>query len=371
MKPLDSPIRAFFCYAHADYWLIDTMKSTWATLEKNYGFEHFIDNHTHTGEDWNEDILKHLAAADVVFVFISEKSLNSKYIREKEYPLIRRKMADGTIDVISIYVEKCIWQDALGSSIKVIPFIHGHGAKAVKSFRTRQDGINLVRQAIFDKLRAKKRWPTYTPYRTKQNTAFEPPKNYAPPTQNSKKPQFLPFILFLSLIFGAWTYFSNSDKKNAGIELNPLPSTYDPKGSEDPVQYNGGNEPEPQPSIPSNPEPIKNQRSIICGSLPDIKSECYSGLKNQNQSIRDKYRSIRPIGMGFSVARTFERQKKRWVVLDTQGFAVSEHIFSHKDRVFSIEIFCNDRAGVWRKEKNGDWCKIGYLDVKGEFFEGE
>ncbi|MEL6943165.1 MAG: toll/interleukin-1 receptor domain-containing protein, partial [Bacteroidota bacterium] len=68
------------------------------------------------GQEWDTEIKKNLAAAQIILFLISDNFIASDYIMEEEYPKSLQRQADGKATIIPIIVDHCYWE--------VIPDIH-------------------------------------------------------------------------------------------------------------------------------------------------------------------------------------------------------------------------------------------------------
>lgn len=91
-------IPAFISYAHQDSKFLEELL---ACLNDDTHLELWYDKKIRPGSFWNTEILKQLDRADIVMLLISNNSLSSQYINEKE---IKRTLQRDNCAKVGIYI---------------------------------------------------------------------------------------------------------------------------------------------------------------------------------------------------------------------------------------------------------------------------
>jgi hypothetical protein len=78
------PIRICFCYAHEDENLLDRLKVHLKVLQRQMLIDTWYDREISAGAEWEQEIDKHLKAADILLLLVSPDFIASDYCYGKE-----------------------------------------------------------------------------------------------------------------------------------------------------------------------------------------------------------------------------------------------------------------------------------------------
>jgi len=103
-------MKGFISYAHADYDAYEAFCRAVEPAAHCLGVKFWADPLLHTGQDWNGEIAKAVAAADVFVALVSVESLYSSYISKQELPAMQtRSNATGGL-ILPVVLNRCLWE---------------------------------------------------------------------------------------------------------------------------------------------------------------------------------------------------------------------------------------------------------------------
>src|SRR5215203_3474844 len=85
------PVRVFCSYSHKDKRYLNKLRTSLDVLSNQGLIEEWHDRKIVPGDEWDEDIDKHLETADIILLLVSPDFLSSEYIRKKELEQAMRK----------------------------------------------------------------------------------------------------------------------------------------------------------------------------------------------------------------------------------------------------------------------------------------
>src|SRR5579864_8531008 len=129
-EPTKNPLKLFYCYAHQDKELRDTLDIHLSILKRQKLIEIWYDGKISAGAEWEQEIDKHLGSADIVLLLVSAAFLASDYCYGKEMERALKRHKEGTARVVPIILRPVYWKNAPFSTLQVLPT----GAKAVTSW---------------------------------------------------------------------------------------------------------------------------------------------------------------------------------------------------------------------------------------------
>lgn len=118
---LKQEIKLFYCYAHEDKALRDELEKHLSALKRQYRLTNWHDREILPGENWEQAIDHHLSTADIILLLISPDFMASEYCYGKEMQRSLERHRAGTCCVIPILLRPIYWEDALFSSIQMLP----------------------------------------------------------------------------------------------------------------------------------------------------------------------------------------------------------------------------------------------------------
>ena len=120
-EPAKNPLKLFYCYAHEDKVLRDTLDSHLSLLKRQKLIEIWYDGKISVGTEWEQEIDKHLRSADIVLLLVSAAFLASDYCYGKEMARALERHKEGTARVVPIILRPVYWEDAPFSKLQVLP----------------------------------------------------------------------------------------------------------------------------------------------------------------------------------------------------------------------------------------------------------
>lgn len=114
------PKSIFFCYAHADEWLLNKLQAHLSPLQRQGLIDVWHDRDISAGAEWKQEINRHLDEADIILLLVSPDFMASDYCYSIEMKKALERHAKGETHVIPIILRPIYWQEALGR-LQVLP----------------------------------------------------------------------------------------------------------------------------------------------------------------------------------------------------------------------------------------------------------
>src|SRR5262245_11157906 len=144
----DKILEVFFSYSHLDEALCDELNAHLSTLRRQSVIRNWTDRKITDGDDWRDEIEKHLDSADLILLLVSSDFLDSDfcYLIETSRALLRHESGDAR--VIPVIVRPVEWQGLPISKLQPLP----KDSKPVTSWQNRDEAwLNVakgIRKAI-------------------------------------------------------------------------------------------------------------------------------------------------------------------------------------------------------------------------------
>ena len=120
-EPAKNPLKLFYCYAHEDKELRDTLDRHLSILKHQNLLDIWYDGKISIGTEWEKEIDTHLRDADIVLLLVSADFLASKYCYGKEMERALQRHEEGTARVIPIILRPVYWKNAPFSKLQSVP----------------------------------------------------------------------------------------------------------------------------------------------------------------------------------------------------------------------------------------------------------
>ena len=136
---------AFICYSKANVNQRKRLESELKVLA-NEGLlaGHWQDRMIDPGDEWDQEIGRALADADIIIILLSSASLSTDYIRSKEIPNAMELHKSGKAKVIPVVLEKCRWEQTPLGPLLALP----DKAKPLNKWKPTADGWGLVADGL-------------------------------------------------------------------------------------------------------------------------------------------------------------------------------------------------------------------------------
>lgn len=140
----DKILEVFFSYSHRDEALCDELNAHLAALKRQSVIKAWTDRRITAGDDWRDEIEKHLDSADLILLLVSADFLNSDfcYLIETSRALLRHDSGDAR--VIPVIVRPVDWQGETISKLQALP----KDSKPVTSWSNRDEAWTNVAQGV-------------------------------------------------------------------------------------------------------------------------------------------------------------------------------------------------------------------------------
>ena len=143
--PSAPPFKLFVIYAREDQPLLLELKAHLRPLEKRGDLMVWYDGEILPGADWDNTINTHLAAAEIILLFISSYFFDSDYIEKEELKKALERHKKGEAIVVPVILRHCLWDAHPGiGSLQVLP----KDGKPVSSWDERDQAWETVGRGI-------------------------------------------------------------------------------------------------------------------------------------------------------------------------------------------------------------------------------
>ncbi len=154
-EPAKNPLRLFYCYAHEDKALRDTLDKHLSNLKRRRLVEIWYDRETSPGMEWEHEIDEHLSSADIILLLVSADFLASDYCYGKEMARALQRHEEGTARVIPIILRPVHWEDAPFSKLQVLPT----GTKPVTRWMNPDDAYEDIVRSLYGVVKELRTFP--------------------------------------------------------------------------------------------------------------------------------------------------------------------------------------------------------------------
>ena len=106
-----APLKLFISYAHEDEALKERLHVHLAALIKSAYYTVWEDRQLDPGQQWNAEIQRQLADADVVLFLVSADLIASTYVWDKELPQALAQYEAGRSEIVPVILRPCEWTE--------------------------------------------------------------------------------------------------------------------------------------------------------------------------------------------------------------------------------------------------------------------
>ena len=114
-------IEVFYSYAHKDEELRKELDEHLSLLKRQGIIKGWHDQDIDAGQEWKQEINKHLESSHIILLLISSHFLASDYCYEIEMKRAMERHKAGKACVIPIILRDCDWHDAPFGSLQALP----------------------------------------------------------------------------------------------------------------------------------------------------------------------------------------------------------------------------------------------------------
>lgn len=115
------PVTIFFCYARKDKALLNELKTHLRPLQRQGIIEVWDDGAISAGTEWEQEIAKHLDAAQVILLLVSPDFMNSDYCYSVEMKRAIERHERKEAHIIPVIVDHVYWQIDPLSKLQALP----------------------------------------------------------------------------------------------------------------------------------------------------------------------------------------------------------------------------------------------------------
>lgn len=137
-------IEVFFCYAHEDEVLLNTLKAHLTALVRQKLFNIWHDRNISAGTEWQKEIDKYLNVADIILLLVSPDFLASDYCYSVEIKRAMERHERGEAHVIPVILRPVYWEKAPFNKLQALPT----DSKPVTRWKDRDEAFFDVAEGI-------------------------------------------------------------------------------------------------------------------------------------------------------------------------------------------------------------------------------
>jgi tetratricopeptide (TPR) repeat protein len=137
------PVKIFFCYAHEDEQLLNTLKNHLFPLKRTGLIDIWHDRDISAGTDWEQQIKSHLNEAQIILLLVSPDFMVSDYCYGIEMQRALERHDLGEARVIPVILRHVYWEGVLGK-LQALPT----DARPVKSWPDLDEALYNVTEGI-------------------------------------------------------------------------------------------------------------------------------------------------------------------------------------------------------------------------------
>ena len=120
IEDMDKP-KIFISYSHKDEEHKNELQSWLKSLQYSFEINVWEDRQIQIGDDWSEEILSELNAAEFIILLISKDFLASDFIQDVEVKRAFERHEKGEAVVMPVIVRPCYWQQDPIQRVQVVP----------------------------------------------------------------------------------------------------------------------------------------------------------------------------------------------------------------------------------------------------------
>lgn len=120
-KEEEATAQLFISYAHVDNKFKERLEVALSVQKKTGKVEIWSDIEIMAGANWEEEIDKHLKAADIIVLLLSDDFFDSDYIWDKELPIVKERYESKTATVVPVLLRDCDWEATEYKKIQAVP----------------------------------------------------------------------------------------------------------------------------------------------------------------------------------------------------------------------------------------------------------
>jgi hypothetical protein len=139
-----TPLRLFYTYSHEDETMRDALETHLALLRREGVIAGWHDRQLIAGQEWKDQIDRHLDEADIILLLVSADFLASDYCYEVEIQRALARHKAGEACVIPVIIRSVDWSRAPFAKLQALP----KDAKAVASWHNPDEAWTDVARGL-------------------------------------------------------------------------------------------------------------------------------------------------------------------------------------------------------------------------------
>jgi sulfur relay (sulfurtransferase) DsrC/TusE family protein len=118
---MTEPIEVFLSYSHRDDELRQELSSHLSSLTRQNLIKPWDDRAIDAGTEWAQEIAQNLERAEIILLLVSADFINSEYCYGVELKRALERYQAKTVQVISVIIRDCDWQESPLGQLQAIP----------------------------------------------------------------------------------------------------------------------------------------------------------------------------------------------------------------------------------------------------------
>lgn len=146
----DTP-RIFISYAYQNEELKTEFRKMIVPMEKTGQWKVWDAQYLKPGDEWNKEIMRQIAEANVIVLLLTSDFFNSEYIYDIELTRAVERHENGAALLVAVIAEDCMWEETPLSKVQVLP----RNGQPVKSNPNRSEIWKAVAKEIQEAIAAR------------------------------------------------------------------------------------------------------------------------------------------------------------------------------------------------------------------------
>lgn len=177
-----APISIFYSYSHKDKAFQERLNTHLSVMKRQGLISPWHDRDILPGQEWSNEIDKHLKTAEVILILVSPDFMASDYCYTIEMEFAIQRHEAGEACIIPIILRPCDWKHSPLSRFHALPY----QAKPVSKWTNRDDAFDDIAQGIRKVVNAlnKKKGKSTTTLKNEHSVTIPSTKKPLPKSKN-------------------------------------------------------------------------------------------------------------------------------------------------------------------------------------------
>ncbi len=133
---MSNPVNIFIAYSRSDAAFLDELRRHLMPLTRASRIKVWYDGEIEAGRNWEAEIKKSLAGAEIIVLMVSSDSIGSDYFYGNEVAAALERHENGTARVVPLIIRACQWTETPLKNLQALP----KDGRPVANWQPRDDG---------------------------------------------------------------------------------------------------------------------------------------------------------------------------------------------------------------------------------------